>query len=68
LKLNFDGLVKNLKSARAVIPANAGIQSFQMIMDSGYRIESGTGFAGVTDIGTFYDFVNFGLKQSLCIF
>jgi len=29
-----------------------------MDMNSGYRIESGTGLAGVTEIDTFYDFVN----------
>ena len=58
LFVNFDDLVKSPKPARIVIPANAGIQSFQMVMDSGYRIESGTGLAGVTGIETFYDFVN----------
>jgi hypothetical protein len=42
---------------------NAGIQLFQVVMDSGYRIESGTGFAGVTGIETFYETVNFGLKR-----
>ena len=42
---------------------NAGIQSFQMVMDSGYRIKSGTGPAGVTGIETFYDFICFGIWE-----
>jgi hypothetical protein len=45
---------------------NAGIQSFQMDMDSGYRIESGTSPAGVTGIETFYDFVKFSLSFFVC--
>jgi hypothetical protein len=57
----FDDLVKSPKPARTVIPAFAGIQLFRMDMDSGYRIQSGTSFAGVTGIETFYDFVRFGV-------
>lgn len=41
-----------------VVPLNAEIQSFQMNMDFGCRIWSGTGFAGVTGIETFCGFVN----------
>ena len=40
-----------------VIAANAGIQMSKMLMDPGYRIESGTSLAGVAEIGAFYDFV-----------
>jgi hypothetical protein len=29
-----------------------------MVMDSGYRIMSGTGFAGVTEIGIFYEYID----------
>jgi len=29
--------------------AGPGIQSFKQHLDSGYRIKSGTGFAGVTE-------------------
>jgi len=53
----FDDFVKSRKTLFFVIPAKAGIQSFQMVtdgLDSGYRIESGTSFTGVT---TFYEFI-----------
>ena len=40
-RFKTDGLVKNLKSAWTVIPAQAGIQSFQMVMDSGFRQSDG---------------------------
>ena len=53
----LDGPAKSPKPTRTVIPANAGIQSLEMDIDSGYRIWSGTGFAGVTKIETFCDFV-----------
>ena len=60
LFVNIDDFVKSRKTPFFVIPAEAGIQSFQMVtdgLDSGYRIESGTSFAGVT---TFYEFINIG--------
>ena len=47
------------KTTISVIPAEAGIQSFQELtktLDSGYRIESGTSFTGVT---TFYESIIF---------
>jgi len=58
LRLNPDDFVKSRKTPFFVIPAEAGTQSFQMVtdgLDSGYRIESGTSFTGVT---TFYEFIN----------
>jgi hypothetical protein len=39
--MNIDGLVKSPKPARNVIPANAGIQLFQIVMDSGFRRSDG---------------------------
>jgi hypothetical protein len=34
---NFDGLVKSQKVAFSVIPAKAGIQLFQIVLDPGFR-------------------------------
>ena len=34
---NIDGLVKSLKMPFFVIPAKAGIQSFQRLLDPGFR-------------------------------
>jgi hypothetical protein len=34
---NLDGLVKNLKMPFSVIPAKAGIQLFQDVLDPGFR-------------------------------
>ncbi len=58
-KIKFDCLVVNLKSSQTVIPAYAVIQSFHMVVDSGSCPDPNPGFAGVTDIGIYYDFVKF---------
>jgi hypothetical protein len=56
LKLRFDGLVKNLKSPSSVIPAQAGIQYFQVVIilwiPVPRLIPSRTSFTGMT---TYYD-------------
>jgi hypothetical protein len=48
--LNVDGLVKSVSVPVNVIPAEAGIQSFQVFLDSRLRGSDGS--------GTFYDVVN----------
>jgi hypothetical protein len=52
---NIDGLVKSLKSPSSVIPAQAGIQYFQVV-----RILWIPVFTGMT---TFYDSINIGLLE-----
>ena len=47
--LNNDGLVRSQKSHFSVIPAKAGIQSFQAVLDSRLR--------GSDDLGTFYELI-----------
>ena len=53
----FNGPVKSQKSSVFVIPVNAGIQEHQMLMDSRSPIRERTSFAGVTGLGTFYEFI-----------
>ena len=50
LKSCLDGLVKSPISLFFVIPANAGIQLFQLVLDSGFHRSDG--------FGTFYEFIN----------
>jgi len=45
----IDGLVKSPISLLFVIPANAGIQLFQLVLDSGFHRSDG--------FGTFYEFI-----------
>ena len=40
-KCNFDGFVKSLKTSFDVIPAKAGIQCFQMVLDACLRRHDG---------------------------
>jgi hypothetical protein len=49
--LNFDAFVKSPKTLFFVIPAEAGIQSFQALLDPGLRRGDG--------LGTFYEFIKF---------
>jgi hypothetical protein len=58
IPIKFDKLVKNRKSAKFVIPAKAGIQSIQNVMDPGACPGHDPGFAGVTTQETFYDPIN----------
>jgi len=37
ITIKFDCFVKNMKSSPTVISANAGIQFFHMVVDSGFR-------------------------------
>jgi len=52
----YDGFVKSQKPPVFVIPAQAEIQGNQGVLDSRSPIWSRTSFAGVTDLGTFYEF------------
>ena len=45
----IDGLVKSPFSPLFVIPAKAGIQLFQLVLDSGFHRSDG--------FGTFYEFI-----------
>jgi len=51
----LDKLVKSRESSLFVIPANAGIQENQELMDPRSPIRSRTSFAGVTHLETFYE-------------
>jgi hypothetical protein len=53
--MKLDGFVKGPLCPLIVIPAKAGIPSFQAITDSHFPIRSRTGFAGMTRFLTFYD-------------
>lgn len=59
IKIKIDCHLINLNPSRTVIPADAVIQSFHMVVDSGSCPDPNPGFAGVTDIGIYYDFVKF---------
>jgi hypothetical protein len=50
---NFDELVK---SAKTVMPADAGIQNYLKLLDTGACSGVDPGFAGVTKIGSFWVF------------
>ena len=56
----------------SIITATPEFHVFQMVMDSGYRTESGTGPAEITGIGTFYGFVkglgHWKLEFGYCLF
>jgi len=57
----FDDLVKSLKIRFFVIPAKAGIQSFQIVissLDYGFHLSARHRQAGVT---AFYEAINIGL-------
>jgi len=53
--INLDELVKRQKTFFSVIPAKAGIQLFQRVLDS--RLRGSDGF------GTFYEFVKSELEN-----
>jgi len=60
--ITIDDLVKSLKIPFSVIPAKAGIQYFQRLintLDSGACPGPDPGFTGVT---TFYGIININLK------
>jgi hypothetical protein len=59
MDLNFDELVKSGNSRKFVIPAKAGIQSFQVILDPGACPGHDPGFAGVTTKEAPYVTINF---------
>jgi len=51
--LKFDSLVKSLISRFVVIPAKAGIQQIQLLLDTGVRGCVAASFAGMTVVGLF---------------
>jgi hypothetical protein len=55
----LDGFVKSRKTPFFVIPAKAGIQEKQALLDPGACPGPDPGFAGVTALKTFYEAVNF---------
>jgi hypothetical protein len=57
MDLEVDGLVKSRKVGFYVIPAEAGIQVFQDVLDPGACPGPDPGFAGVTIQETFYEFI-----------
>ncbi len=58
LNKNVDSLVKSLISCLVVIPAKAGIQLIQIVLDTGVRRYDGC--------GTFYEFINIKFNHELC--
>jgi hypothetical protein len=56
--INRDELVKSQKPGFCVIPAKAGIQLFQHVLDPGACPGPDPGFAGVTTQETFYGTIN----------
>ena len=55
---NIDELVKSRNSIEFVIPAKAGIQLFQDVLNPGAGPGPDPGFAGVTTQETFYETIN----------
>jgi hypothetical protein len=53
--IKLDGFVKSQKVALSVIPAKAGIQLFQVVLDPGACPGPDPGFAGVTIQETLYE-------------
>ena len=51
----IDGLVKSLNSSFSVIPAKAGIQYFQILLDACLRRACPCGGRGMTEFRTFYE-------------
>ena len=58
-EVNFDELVKSQKPGFSVIPAKAGIQLFQNVLDPGACPGPDPGFAGVTTQTTSCETINF---------
>ena len=52
---NFDGLVKSPMGPVFVIPAKAGIQCFQWVLDSGFHRSDG--------FGTFYEVIEYRFRK-----
>jgi hypothetical protein len=65
-KTNNDSLAKSSKPPFAVIPAEAGIQGFQEILDPGACPGPDPGFAGVTALKTFYEPINNAILPKEC--
>jgi hypothetical protein len=61
--INIDDLVKSRNSIEFVIPAKAGIQLFQDVLDPGACPGPDPGFAGVTLQETFYEIINIGVPR-----
>jgi hypothetical protein len=55
--------VKSLKTSFDVIPAKAGIQCFQIVLDACLRRACPCGGRGMTEFHTFYEFVNIELSS-----
>jgi hypothetical protein len=60
---NIDELVKSRNFIEFVIPAKAGIQLFQDVLDPGACPGHDPGFAGVTLQETFYEIINIPFFQ-----
>jgi hypothetical protein len=52
--VKLDGFVKRLKTSFGVIPAKAGIQCFQILLEAA--------FAGMTEFQLFYEFIKLELR------
>jgi len=61
----LDELVKSRNSIEFVIPAKAGIQLFQDVLDPGACPGPDPGFAGVTLQETFYEIINLAMLKNL---
>jgi hypothetical protein len=59
--MKVDGLVKSQKVGFSVIPAKAGIQLFEVVLDPGACPGPDPGFAGVTPQSTFYEIIKVGV-------
>jgi len=58
--MNFDELGKSERTPLSVIPAKAGIQVFQGLLDSrSPPLRGQASFRGSDDLGTFHEFINF---------
>ncbi len=64
----LDELVKSQKTTFFVIPAKAGIQENQPLVDSRPSLRWGKLFAGVTAMETFYDTVKLECSKKRIIF
>ena len=56
--MKIDGFVKSLKTSFGVIPAKAGIQCFQIVLDACLRRACPCEGRDMTEFQTFYVFVN----------
>ena len=58
MRPNDDGLVKSLNLSFSVIPAKAGIQYFQILLDACLRRACPCVGRGMTEFRTFYETIN----------